>query len=130
MATYTDLMSLFNDIGSAINDKGVNGQHYPYQMASAIRSISTGISVSGTYTVTSAGSGIDIKQYASLNVPTGGYSLFGHLDRSTATYEYGVNKYQGWYSASGRETAAATLPSTSISTIPPAPSGVFFFSVS
>lgn len=119
MATYTDLMSLFNDIGSAINDKGVNGQHYPYQMASAIRSISTGISVSGTYTVTSAGSGIDIRQYASLNVPTGGYSLFGHLDRSTATYEYGVNKYQGWYSASGRETAAATLPSTSVSTITP-----------
>lgn len=118
MATYTDLMSLFNDIGSAINDKGVNGQHYPYQMASAIRSISTGISVSGTYSVSSAGT-FNIASYESVYIKNGGYSLFGALDYSMAEYNYGVSKSSGWYSANGTEKATFTLPSTSISTITP-----------
>lgn len=45
MANYLDLMSLFEDIGGAINDKGVSGRFYPNQMASAIRTISVGSSI-------------------------------------------------------------------------------------
>lgn len=117
MATYTDLMSLFNDIGSAINDKGVNGQHYPYQMASAIRSISTGISVSGTYSVSSAGT-FNIASYESVYVKNGSYTITNTLNSSMAWISTHFN-IDGYFSPIGGAKAPLTLPSTSISTITP-----------
>lgn len=126
MATYTDLMSLFNDIGSAINDKGVNGQHYPYQMASAIRSISTGISVSGTYSVSSYGT-FNVASYENISVPAGKiplsaaiisslaniYPIIGNGISSSITRGF-ITGYGNWSTI-----GAMILPSTSISTITP-----------
>lgn len=120
MATYTDLMSLFNDIGSAINDKGVNGQHYPYQMASAIRSISTGISVSGTYSVRSAGT-FNIASYESVYVKNGSYTITNTLNSSMARINTNFN-IDGYFSDIGGAKTPLTLPSTSISTITPSTS--------
>lgn len=126
MATYTDLMSLFNDIGSAINDKGVNGQHYPYQMASAIRSISTGISVSGTYTVSSYGT-FNIASYENINVPAGKIPLSAAIISSRANIYpiigNGISSSitRGFITGYGNWSTVGTviLPSTSISTITP-----------
>lgn len=43
MANYTDLMSLFNDMGSAINTKiGTSSRYYPNEMPDAIRAIPIG----------------------------------------------------------------------------------------
>lgn len=118
MATYTDLMSLFNDIGSAINDKGVNGQHYPYQMASAIRSIPTGISVSGTYSVSSAGT-FNIASYESVYVSGVSIKTTQTLNSSTAIVNFNTNRYQGGWVSGGQTGGALALPSISISTITP-----------
>lgn len=117
MATYTDLMSLFNDIGSAINDKGVNGQHYPYQMASAIRSISTGISVSGTYSVSSHGT-FNIASYENIYVPDFGYSFSYSMDSSKA-YINVMGQMSGYFPNVTGKFGIFTLPSTSVSTITP-----------
>lgn len=126
MATYTDLMSLFNDIGSAINDKGVNGQHYPYQMASAIRSIPTGISVSGTYTVSSYGT-FNIESYENISVPAGKIPLSAAIISSRANIYpiigngIGSSITRGFITGYGNWSTigAMILPSTSISTITP-----------
>lgn len=48
MANYLDLMSLFEDIGGAINNRGVSGRFYPNQMASAIRAISVGSAINNS----------------------------------------------------------------------------------
>lgn len=48
MANYLDLMSLFEDIGGAINNRGVSGRFYPNQMASAIRAISVGNAINNS----------------------------------------------------------------------------------
>ena len=119
MATYTDLMSLFNDIGSAINDKGVNGQHYPYQMASAIRSISTGISVSGTYNVSNYGT-FNIASYESVYVQQASMpSTTLSVINSEAQISYITDFYKGWLQGGQKVGVGLTLPKCYTSTITP-----------
>lgn len=158
MANYLDLMSLFEDIGGAINNRGVSGRFYPNQMASAIRAISVGSAINnsaltvtpttsqqiynvgssftgfgpvtvnaipdtyivpnGTYTVSSAGSEINITNYASLNVPSGDFSITYGLQSSSAQVSFDVRTNPvGWINKQAAHTVY--LPSTSVSHITP-----------
>lgn len=64
MAIVTTNDQHYSDIADAIRDKGVNGVFKPNEMASAIQSISTGITPSGRIEITENGDNIDVSQYS------------------------------------------------------------------
>lgn len=75
---------------------------------------------SGTYTVTEAGSGIDIKNYASLSVASGSYSREIEQDYTDDKYytNFTVSLEQGFYSSQIID-ASAVISATSVSYIVP-----------
>lgn len=124
MANYQDLMSLFADTASAIREKnGSTATYYPNQMPAAIRALSTGISVSGTYTVSNAGI-FDIKSYASLNVPKASDPaiLHGGITHSTGVVWYSVSLYSGFLSQNSTKSYTITLDTISSTHIIPSTS--------